>query len=210
MIARHVCRPRRLTSWFLHFKFTRASNDSTQIRASSIRFLSDWIIMRGVYALAMRRGQRGFTLVELLTSIAIIGILIALLLPAINMAREAARQTACTSNLRQIGQALQVHAQHNHEVFCSGAFDWLKDGAVTELSWVGNLVKQGVPVGKMLCPSNPGRGADVYNDLLNADATGFAGNTCVNMLGSPSKLAPDGTQIYNPCRWIATPASGFA
>jgi len=160
----------------------------------------------------LRRQRRAsaFTLVEMLVVIAVIGILVALLLPAINVAREMARGATCSNNLRQFGQGLHAHAERHKESFCSGAFDWLKDGAVTELSWVGDLVKQGQPVGKMLCPSNPARGADALNDLLSVNATGFGANPCVNMLGPPTSKAPDGSDIYNPCRWIADSKSGLA
>ncbi len=63
----------------------------------------------------MLNKKRGFTLVELLVVIAIIGVLIALLLPAVQMARESARGINCQSNMRQVGMGLHnFHDTHRH------------------------------------------------------------------------------------------------
>ena len=144
--------------------------------------------------------RRGFTLVELLVVITIIALLAALLLPAVNRVRESARKTYCANNLRQLGLAMQEYAT-NFKFLCSGAFDWRRDGAVTEYGWVADQVKRGILPGDMLCPSNPAQVAETYVDLIDMDAAG--GDDCVDLLGPAGRVLPDGTEVPTPCRALA-------
>jgi prepilin-type N-terminal cleavage/methylation domain-containing protein len=73
---------------------------------------------------AQRASARAFTLVELLVVIAIIGVLVALLLPAVQAAREAGRRTECTNHIRQLGLACQMHADANKFLPSAGWGDW--------------------------------------------------------------------------------------
>jgi prepilin-type N-terminal cleavage/methylation domain-containing protein len=91
-------------------------------------------------------GVSAFTLVEVLVVIAIIGLLVAITLPAVQMARETSRRTSCANNLRQQAVAVKLH-EETHEIFPTGGWggEWMGDpdvgyGPKQPGGWIYNIL----------------------------------------------------------------------
>ncbi len=99
-----------------------------------------WSIGMGIPMFGLR-ARRAFSLVELLVVVALVGALVALLLPAVQAARESARRTQCQNNLRQIGVGLQLY-HDNHDAFPAGGIEWRlgHDRTKRQLAWSAFLL----------------------------------------------------------------------
>ena len=144
--------------------------------------------------------RAGFTLVELLVVIAIIGVLVALLLPAVQAARESARRTQCSNQLKQMGLAIHNHHDTLNQFPTGGQFPWsasINDGKNLGPGWpyqILNFTEQAVlwekgqkdgidairavPVKMYFCPSRRmaafqgGRALMDYASATPADSPG--------------------------------------
>lgn len=166
-----------------------------------------------------KQHRSAFTLVELLVVIAIIGILVALLLPAVQAAREAARRSECTNNLKQL--ALASHNYHDtHKTFCPGqlmARGWGWSAMILpfmEQSTISDQIEYGQPMGapvnialvrtsipSFLCPS----ASDVPDNGCPSEGGGEfqitnPGMAPANYVGNGGAFQNSFTALDNPKR----------
>jgi prepilin-type N-terminal cleavage/methylation domain-containing protein/prepilin-type processing-associated H-X9-DG protein len=113
------------------------------------------------------RAHRAFTLIELLTVIAVVGVLAGILVPVVGAVRDRARATQCLSNMRQIGAASLLYLADNQGRLPSNGHDRNPDG--TSRSWRDTLETYLGPNFLGRCPSRPEHPHDIsygWNDFL--------------------------------------------
>jgi len=142
------------------------------------------------------RTRRGFTLIELLVVIAIIGVLIALLLPAVQAAREAARRAQCTNNLKQLGLAAANYESSNSSYPYAFAWQW----CTSDTPCAGSVGNAHGPLVALLPFMEQAQIFNAYNSTtaMFTDANSTISGTGLNMIWCPSDGATNGA------RWVYT------
>jgi prepilin-type N-terminal cleavage/methylation domain-containing protein/prepilin-type processing-associated H-X9-DG protein len=163
--------------------------------------------------------RKGFTLIELLVVIAIIAILAAILFPVFAQAREKARQTACLSNLKQIGLATLQYNEDYDEMFYAHRYN-LTGGAQNPLLsqypqisgkaasrefWISVLQPYTKSYDVFKCPDNPNAWVGANTDGVSCGSGGTTQNAACNGIGYGGENSYGHNDVYlSP----AAPASG--
>jgi len=154
------------------------------------------------------RKHQGFTLVELLVVIAIIGILIALLLPAVQKVRDSANRTACANNLHQI--AIALHAYHDiNGSFPSSCYNWdprdHRGPGPTQGTWPNNLKYWGIDWLAVILPYI--ERADLAANTEQMETIGSTPGPFCNVYSAGYTPGNSAVDWYDP--WDMQPVSPF-
>ncbi len=171
----------------------------------------------------LRRPQSAFTLVEVLVVIAILGLLVGLLLPAVQMARESARRAQCSSQLKQVGLAI-LHYENVRRVFppaftrnpdhnlLTFVLPYMEQQAVydrfdlaQDWSAPANRRARDVDLPVFVCPSTPGG----RKHVADYAACTLIASTAWRPLVDAGRLRPrsDWTNLFQPQAWHCTAAA---
>jgi prepilin-type N-terminal cleavage/methylation domain-containing protein/prepilin-type processing-associated H-X9-DG protein len=158
-----------------------------------------------IRSLNVRKGRRGFTLVEIMVVMTIIAILISILVPAVGFVREAARGSQCRASLRQFYLGFAGLADRDKAGrYTTGAYDQTRDGCSDNFGWVADLVNAKVckPI-ELLCPSNPGVGSEKYNDLMGSSTASTSGEATTAARQTQGTCGGIGTGTYLADQFLA-------